>query len=226
MFHLEEVLQLKDTENVTCIVRRHPATLAPSLVLGAALIIMPFFFLFPLFRIGIIGVLIFLAAVLIGVVLAGRAVIIWDSDVLIVTSLRIVDVDQRGMFARFVTEIPVTAIRDAAWRRRGIADTLFGMGTLTIQGQSAEPLEVRRVGHPERLHELISDIRHATTPKRVDLAPEFRDRIRKISAMLEALSPEELDRAEEYIRSQDRHQAIEGFLKKPVRDGEHDTIEP
>lgn len=218
MFHLEEVLQLKDAENVTSIVRRHPATLVPSMMLGGLLIILPFFFLFPLFRIGLVGVLVFLCSVIFGVVIAARSVIIWDADVLIVTTTRIVDVDQRGVFSRFVTEIPMTAIRDVSWRRRGMADTVFRMGTLTVQGQSAEPLEVKRVGHPERLHELISDARHSTSPKRTDLAPEVRDRMKKIMTMLEALTPEALDRAEEYIRSQDRSQAIEGFLKKPVPD--------
>lgn len=217
MFHLDEVLQLKDNENVKTLVRRHPITLVPGLSLAACLIVLPFFFLFPLFNLGIVGVVLFLCSVVAGVIISGRTVILWDADVLIVTTLRLVDVDQRGVFSRFVTEIPMTAIQEVSWKRQGVADTLFKIGTLTVQSaQTESKLEVRRVAHPAHLSELIGDLRNATSPKRTDLAPDLRERLRVLTKRLEELSPEALDRVEQFIKSEGKTEAVAGFLKHDI----------
>lgn len=217
MFHLDEVLQLKDTENVKTLVRRHPITLLPGLSLSAALIVLPFFFLFPLFNLGIVGVILFLCSVIIGVIIAGRTVILWDADVLIVTTIRLVDVDQRGVFSRFVTEIPIATIQEVSWKRQGVVDTIFKIGTLSVQAMHAESkLDVHRVAHPAHLSELIGDLRNATTPKRTDLAPDLRERLRTLTKRLEELSPEALDRVEQFLKSEGKAEAVAGFLKHDI----------
>lgn len=90
MFRLEDVLQLKDTEDVKLVVRRHPVSLVPGLGSALLLIVIPFFFLFPLFAWGIPGVGAFMASVVIGIVVAIRTVLVWNADVLIITTLRLV----------------------------------------------------------------------------------------------------------------------------------------
>lgn len=213
MFHIEDVLQLKDAEDVRLVVRRHPMTLAPGLFVALLLIVVPFFLLFPLFSWGVAGMALFVVAVLGGIVVAVRTFILWDADVLVITTLRLVDVDQKGVFSRFVTEIPLPSIQDASWHRRGIMDTVFKIGTLSIQtAAGSTPMTVNRVAHPGKIHELINDLRHATTPKRADIPPEVRERMRKIAAMLETLSPEALDRVENAIRNEGRSHAVEQFL--------------
>jgi len=49
MFRLESVIQLKDEEQIRAIARRHIITLIGPLALAMVLIVVPFFFLFPLF---------------------------------------------------------------------------------------------------------------------------------------------------------------------------------
>lgn len=214
MFHLEDVVQLKDAEDVRLVVRRHAVTMASGLLGSLALIVIPFFLLFPLFSFGIIGIILFALAVGSGIVIALRTLILWDADVFVVTTFRLVDVDQRGVFSRFVTEALLTAVQEVSWKRRGFIDTLFRVGTLTIQAQGiSAPMVVSRVGRPEKIHELVNDLRHATTPKRVDLSPERRERLRKLTDLLEPLSDASLDRVEQTIREEGRDQATSAFLQ-------------
>jgi hypothetical protein len=215
MFHLEDVLQLKDTEDVKLVARRHPMTLVPGLFIAMMCIVIPFFFLFPLFAFGMPGIAAFVVVVISGIVVAFRSFFLWDSDVLIVTTLRLIDVDQRGFFSRFVTEATLVSISDVAWRRHGITDTLFKIGTLTIQSSgNAKSLELKRVAHPERIHELLNDLRNSTSPKRVDLPVETRERFRKLLSDIEKLSPEAIDKVEQLVRSEGREEAVGLFLQK------------
>jgi hypothetical protein len=218
MFHLEDVLQLKDEEDVKLIVRRHLVTLFGGLGVAFLCIVVPFFFLFPLFSWGVAGISLFGVLIIAGIIMAVRAMLLWDSDVLVVTTLRLVDVDQKGIFSRFVKETPLSGIQDVAWHRKGLIDTVFHVGTLDVSIQGAEPMKIARVAHPEKIHELVNDLRHATTPKRVDLPPDRRERLKKISSLLEALPDATLDRIEAVIRSEDRTEAVAGFLKKDVPD--------
>ncbi|MBU1348958.1 PH domain-containing protein [Patescibacteria group bacterium] len=220
MFHIEEVLQVKDTEDVKLVVRRHPVALVPGLGIALVLIVAPFFFLFPLFSWGVPGVVSFGASIVAGIVVAVRAIILWNADVLIITTLRVVQVDQRGMFSRFVTEVPLASVQDVSWRNEGVVDTVTKAGTLSIQSVGTSPnVEVRRIAHPERLHELLNDLRHRTAPKRSDLPPDVHERLKRIMADVEQLPEDALTRVEAFVRSQDREQAVATFLDERVPEG-------
>jgi len=213
MFRLDDVLQVKDTEDVKEIIRRHWFTLAPSLFLAFVLIVAPFFLMVQLFAWGGVGILFFLLSVVTGVGIAMRTFILWDADVLIMTTLRLVDVDQRGLFTRIVSETPLTSIQDVSWIRKGVLETLFRMGAVRVQTTGAHALlETLSIANPERVHEMINDLRHHTTPKRNDVAPERQEKLRKISALLEGFSIEELTRVESVLRARERTAASDAFL--------------
>jgi hypothetical protein len=125
----------------------------------------------------------------------------------------LVDVDQKGLFARFVKEAPLATIQDVAWNRKGFVDTLFKVGTLDVSVTGSTNITVSRVAHPERIHELINDLRHATSPKRTDLAPDRRERMKKLMTNLEGLSEEALDRLERATKTEGRSEAVTSFLE-------------
>jgi hypothetical protein len=220
MFHLEDVLQLKDDEDVKLIVRRHPVTLFGGLGISFLCIVLPFFFLFPLFGWGIAGISLFGVLIIGGILLAMRTILLWDSDVLVVTTLRLVDVDQKGLFSRFVKEAPLASVQDIAWSRKGLIDTVFHVGTLDVSVAGAANMTVTRVAHPEQINEMVNDLRHHTAPKRTDLPPDRRERIKKLTAQLETLSDEAIDRVERAIRGEGREEAVAGFLKHKIGDDE------
>ncbi len=219
MLHLEDVVHLKDDEQVMLIVRRHGATLVPPLFLAFILIVIPFFMLFPLFSQGIVGIIIFGAAVILGIGVAVRAFILWDADAFIVTTLRVVDVDQRGVFNRFVAEAMLPAVQDISWHRHGFIETMLGMGSLTVRtGSTSKPIVAHHIAHPERVQETINDLRgksphapkdgHAAAPAPVEKGKMLKD----ITGMLEGYSAEELQRIETVLKARERSAAADAFF--------------
>lgn len=214
MFHLEDVLQIKDIEEVRALVRRHPLTLTLSLTIATLLIVVPFFFIFPLFQWGIAGMAIFLIAVIFGVMLAIRAVLLWNSNVLIITSLRLVGVDQRGVFSRFVVETPLFYVADVSWRRQGMIDACLKTGTVLIRyGQERANIQLERVSHPERVVSLMNDLRHGGQASVVAAKPS--DRVEKIIGRLNQLSAEELEQLYQKLEQGNEHK-IEPTAARPL----------
>jgi len=223
MFHIEDVLQLKDREEVRHVTRRHVLTMFPGLLLALVLIVIPFFLMFPLFSWGMLGVVLFFIAVLLGIGTAVRTLLLWDADILIVSNLRLVDVDQRGMFSRIVSEAPLDAVQDVSWSRKGIFQTIFRMGNIKVQTAGATAnIEAHLIPHPEQVHELINELRQAVPAKKPEAsavvpvsaaAPERSDKLKSICALLEKYSPEELARIESILRARERASVADAFLK-------------
>jgi membrane protein YdbS with pleckstrin-like domain len=214
MFHLEDVLQLKDDEQIKAILRRHSVTLVPPLFLATFLIVLPFFLLFPLFAWGIVGIILFFASVLIGICLAIRTLVLWDSDVLIISNLRLVEVDQKGLLTRSVSEAALKNVQDVSWARHGMSETIFRMGTVKIStAGNAATIDAIRISRPEAVSELINDLRNATSPKRTDLPVGRQEKLKSIMALLETYPDEELVRVETVLKARVRTGAADAFLK-------------
>lgn len=219
MLHLEEIVQLKQDEEVQCIIRRHGATLIPQLFFAFILIVVPFFMMFPLFSWGVAGIAVFALAVCFGIVIALRTFILWDADALIVTNVRIVDVDQRGVFSRFVTEIALHSIQDISWQRKGVFETVCGIGTLTIQGVLTQPpLCVVRIARPERVQEQIHSLKeklNAVVSHKDVSEQQARERskiLKEIIQMLEGYSIDELKRVDVVLQARTRGVAADAFF--------------
>jgi len=213
MFHLEDVLQLKEGEKVTSMIRRHVMTLLPNLAFAVLLIVLPFFLLFPLFSWGIPGVILFAVAVIGGIVIAIRTMVLWDADVLVITNLRLVDVDQKGLFTRAVTEAQLLNIQEVSWKKNGMFETLFGMGSIIVQtAGTANNVEAVRVPHPQRIADFINNMRHQTAPKKTAIDPEKYEKLKLIQNLLQGFSLEELERIETILRARERQAASDAFL--------------
>ena len=215
MFHVEDVVQLKDDEEVRRIVRRHPVSVAPGLLLSLVLIVLPFFLMFPLFGWGMYGAVLFVAAVVFGIGVALRTLLLWDSDVLVITSSRLVDVDQRGLFSRVVSEAPLECIQDVSWAKRGVWQTLFRMGSIRVQtaGNTAN-LEMDQIAKPDRVAELVNELRRETVaPPPAPTARVVREekpptdkaaKLKSINAILESFTFEELAGVENVLKARQR----------------------
>ena len=122
--------------------------------------ILPFFFLFPLWREGRWGVIVFLVWLGSGIVLLTRAYLIWVRTVFIVTDQRIIDLDQQGFFVREATEAQHEQIDEVSYHVKGVIPTIFRYGTLSLHlhGSSAD-IVVSPVKRPVRLAALVNDVR-------------------------------------------------------------------
>ncbi|TAL49736.1 hypothetical protein EPN81_04885 [Patescibacteria group bacterium] len=153
-------IELKAREQVLEVVH---TTLIPRLwkfVLGTLWTVLPFFFLFPLWRLRGWGVAIFFVWLLSGLILLSRQYLMWVRTVFLVTDMRVIDYDQRGFFHRVVTEARYEHMDEVSVQVKGIVPTIARYGTLKMQLQgSAADIQIEYVHRPEPLADLINDLR-------------------------------------------------------------------
>ncbi len=152
--------ELKPHEEILETVHQTLVPNTPRFALYVLWLVIPFFFLFPLFREGLGGVLVFLGLVISGGVMLLRRSMRWSGTVLVLTDKRIIDIDQRGFFDRIVTEVAYTQIDEASYRVKGFWATIFRYGSIRLDlNGSAADIQFDFVPRPARVHNLINDLR-------------------------------------------------------------------
>lgn len=161
MFHLSDVMKVQAGEKVLGVFRAHTVALIVRLLGFAFLMILPCFFIFPLFKLGMIGILIFCLPVLIGMIGAWRSVRLWDATALILTDRRLVHVVQRGMWDRHVSEVAFSHVGDVQWEKRGFWRSLWGIGALRVRTNAGavSSISMEDLRGPDRLAQSIQELR-------------------------------------------------------------------
>ncbi len=204
MFHLSDVMKVQSGEKVLGVFRAHPVSLWVRLAGFALLIILPCFFIFPLFRMGAPGILLFFVPVLIGGIGAWRSVRLWDATVLVLTDRRLVHVFQRGIWDRHVSEVAFSHVGDVQWEKRGLWQAIWGIGTIRIRTNagSVPSISMTHLRAPARLAQSIQELRghghkaheaSATSPTRADAQRE------RLIHQIQQATEEELDELEEVM---------------------------
>lgn len=162
---------LKAEEVVVLIVRKYPLVFFGSTVMAAVFIIAPFFFMVPLLRWGLPGVVIFGTGLGIGLVLALRVVYLYTFNAFIITEDRIIDLDQRGFFDRTVSETTYDKIQDVSVRIKGMWQTILHYGSVIIQTAGSQAnIELHGVKDPEQVQQSIITVQRElrTAPSETD----------------------------------------------------------
>ena len=156
-------LELKAREEVLEVVHGVLTPRLPKFFLLVIWLVAPFFFLFPLWRQGTIGIVIFFLWLLSGFFLLFRQYLMWSRTVFVVTDGRVVDHEQKGLFHRVVTEARYEQIDEVSYHVKGIVPTLFryGLVRLELHGASAD-IVVPRVARPAHITDLLNDLRTAS----------------------------------------------------------------
>lgn len=76
-------------------------------------------------------------------------------DTWIITSRRIIDVEQQGLFSRHVAEIPLSRVQDITIEVNGILETLLGFGTIRIQTAGERDFFIHDVPRLQELKNVI-----------------------------------------------------------------------
>lgn len=229
MFKLEQVIQFQEDEAMLLLTKRHPITLVPHLVLAALLIIIPFFFLFPLFKTGPVGVVVFIILVCAGIFVALRSLIMWDGTVLLVTDFRTLYSEQTGIFSRTVTEISAANIFDAKWEQNGIIQKMFDIGSIYIAASSN--IDAKNIMHPLEAHRYVNETIHRATSQRNRPEPPEKkdDTMKRITKRLEDMSSDELQKVERELKTKDQDITIKRiFAPEEVngKDSEGTSLKP
>lgn len=81
-------------------------------------------------------------------------------DVWLVTTKRVIDIEQKGMFSRRVSSFSFNQIQDATVDVRGLLATCIGFGTVRFRTASNETFCLRGVARPQELKEKIFSEQH------------------------------------------------------------------
>jgi uncharacterized membrane protein YdbT with pleckstrin-like domain len=109
---------------------------------------------------GTIGIVLFFVLVVLGVVLFWQTFRKWSHTLFVITDHRVIDIDQRGVFDRVVTESNFDQIDEVSYRMHGIMSTLFRYGTVTLalHGTNTD-LMFQHIRNPARVQNLLNDLR-------------------------------------------------------------------
>lgn len=149
---------LKAEEEVIKLQRQYHLTYAWCYLISFSVILLVFFFLFPLFRLGWWGVLIFILLLTAAILFILRTFIMWSLNAILITNKRVIDFDQRGVFHKNVSEITFDNIADISYNTKGILPTLFKYGNVKVKTTSVDNnLELKKVHYPDEMQELLVD---------------------------------------------------------------------
>src|SRR3990167_2149925 len=163
---LSSRIRLKERERIVDAVRRYGLTYFWSWLLIAILFGVPFLFLFWLFQHGWWGQALFFIPVTLATLLLIRTLFFWRKNVLVMTTHRVIDMEQRGFFELIVSEIPYDQVGDISGKIKGVWGTVLGYGTLFIQtGNGNVRIFVEKVRRPIRLQQETNVLRRAYVAK-------------------------------------------------------------
>lgn len=150
----------KTGEQIILILRKHWFILAWPFFKGVALILL--ILCLPLF--GRLGYYIFNSAFLTFLYLAWMVFwanyiiyeyLNWYRDRFIITSERVVNIDQKSMFRRKVSEIELDHIQDISHEINGVSATSFGFGNVILSSAGSDNIELRDIPQPAEVQDLL-----------------------------------------------------------------------
>lgn len=127
------------------------------------------FLFYPLFSLGSWGGVIFFILVAFFFFALLRIFILWSLNVYILTSKRIIDVDQRSLFEKHVAECPLENIQDIRYNKKGFFSTVFNVGTVIVQsGGGRGHIDFVDVPNPNTVKESIMNVQQHHSRKQVE----------------------------------------------------------
>lgn len=141
--HLDELIKVKPYEKIIYVIRRHWITFLPTAFLFAILAVVPLAVYFILNQTApdIISeeyprafmVLVFSVYELSIALFFYSSFLMYYLDMMIVTNDRMVQIQQKTLFSRSVSELDLYKIQDATSDVTGVLATVLGYGKLTIE---------------------------------------------------------------------------------------------
>lgn len=154
------MIQLKEQERIIATVRRYGLTYFWHGCLVLLMVGSSFFFMFWLFAHDWWGQTLFGIDLGIGLLLLIRVLFLRQKNQLIVTTHRVIDIDQQGFFEKTISEVPYDQIEDVSGRIKGVFGTIFCYGEINIQtGAGKVQVVLQRIKQPVLLQQQINELR-------------------------------------------------------------------
>jgi len=179
-------IKLKQAERVLHVVHRYGLTLFPQWISGFLFISLAFFLMFWLFGKGAWGQVGFVFLLLTGVVVLFRTYFLWRKNMMIITTHRIIDIDQPRFLERHVSEVSLDKIEDVVGKMSGFMQALGKYGSLHIQTAGGTlRIEVEYIKRPLYVQQMINELRERYMLKYIhdfsgDLALTILDKLHEL----------------------------------------------
>ncbi|EKD32821.1 MAG: hypothetical protein ACD_76C00142G0010 [uncultured bacterium] len=208
---LEKIIEFKPDEKIVLLERASIIPRMHKIIIAFLLLCAPFFFMFPLFRLGNIGLIIFSAVLIFGAFYAHKIISVWSRTAFVVTNIRAVDIDQRGIFSRVVTELFFSDMNEVSYSIKGVLQTLFRLGTIHIElPGSSSNIEFCHVRNPKKLAELLNSMRERERRRSLRISKlektpiDLKRKISRVRELAENLSLNEVEEMARDVREKDR----------------------
>ncbi|PIZ57095.1 hypothetical protein COY23_01895 [bacterium (Candidatus Torokbacteria) CG_4_10_14_0_2_um_filter_35_8] len=151
-------IEFEENEEVIAVIRKHPICLAkPIFVLIFFLVLISFFLKFFLASLAGFIILLVILCILLGYSLSHF--LLWYFDIFLVTNQRLIDIDQKGIFRKEISETSLDKIQDVTYEVNGIINTIFGLGSVKVQNAGSKSvIEIQSTRNPRAIQELISSL--------------------------------------------------------------------
>lgn len=131
----------------------------PRILMGAIYNIVLFFFMFSFFAFGTVGIGAFVGLFILGMWYVGKKVFYWRRNAFIITTQRIVDVEQKGWLNKQISEISHYKIDNISHRIRGIFHALFRCGDIFVHSRGGTTnLIMKDVYQPAKVQSFLQKI--------------------------------------------------------------------
>lgn len=168
-----ESLHLEPGEEVIAIYHRHSMTVLMRLLPWSAILVLLFLFLFPLFSLGLRGVVLFCVILILCSGLALRILVAWFGTVTILTNVRLLLVERFGFFKTRVTEMKLDQIFKVSYEVRGMRQAMGRYGTLVLVVMfTGENMYIRDLPNPQDVLNQISQAVSAVNKSRQERPEE------------------------------------------------------
>ena len=152
-------IQLKDDEKIIAVVQPYWFVFLGKYLLGFAFLVASSFYMFRLFFYGWWGYIVYGLGMFLGVYTITRAWLMSRLNVLVITNARAVDIHRLGWFDEIISSVSYLDIKDVVVRKKGIGQSLFNYGGLSIQTKSQQfVLEILDIHNPLEVQLLLVDV--------------------------------------------------------------------
>lgn len=157
----QKAMQLEDQEQIVAVIRRHWFNLAAEVIAIVFLALLPLISfgilngMFDIYEIAYLYQPYLIASYVILLLILWMSLFnIWTNhylDTWVLTTKRLITVDQRGFFHRATGSFRLERLQDVQVSVSGIIPTFFDFGTVEIRTASEETFTMRGLPHPSRI---------------------------------------------------------------------------
>ncbi len=158
--------RLQTDEEIVAFVRPFGIVYFWWFLLALLLILGAFYYLFLLLNSGTIGKIVFISVFLLGIFVLIKTLVVWRFTAVVITTKRIIDFDQQGIFSRTISEAPFSNIQDISLEQKGFWSVVLKFGTIKVQTAGTQNvLELQYVRYPRKLHDLLVELHQRYSQK-------------------------------------------------------------